>query len=135
MILRERKKQALFIITVNNIEPEENEIFFPLNKNLKHTKTHRSSELLIYQGYQGYPLYQKLCTINVVQCYWGIRENLANANTKEFIITYGKPYKPVSSDTILRCISDELVTSGINTNVYKPHSYWSASKGKTREWG
>ena len=69
MILRERKKQALFIITVNNIEPEENEIFFPLNKNLKHTKTHRSSELLIYQGYQGYPLYQKLCTINVVQCY------------------------------------------------------------------
>ena len=37
---------------------------------------------------------------NAVQCYLGMRENLVDANTKEFIITYGKPHKPASSSTI-----------------------------------
>ena len=45
-----------------------------------------------------------------------MRENLVNAKTKEFIITYGKPHKPASSDTISRWIKDELGMAGINTN-------------------
>ena len=48
-----------------------------------------------------------------------MRENLVDANTKEFIITYGKPHKPASSDTISRWIKDELGMADINTNVYK----------------
>ena len=48
-----------------------------------------------------------------------MREDLVEANTKDFIITYGKPHKPVSSDAISRWIKDELGMAGINTNVYK----------------
>ena len=63
-----------------------------------------------------------------------MRENLVNAKTKEFIITYVKPHKPASSDTISRWIKDELGMAGINTNVYEPHRSWSASS-KARDNG
>ena len=99
MILGARRKQALFTITVDNIIIEENKIVFLPNKTLKHSNIHRPLEPLIYQGY---PLNEKLCIVNAIQCYLGMRENLVDANTKEFIITYGKPHKPASSDTISR---------------------------------
>ena len=59
-----------------------------------------------------------------------MRENLVDGNTKEFIISYGKPHKPALSDMISRWIKDEVGMTGINTNVYKPHSCRSASTTK-----
>ena len=59
-------------------------------------------------------------------------EKLVDANTEGFIITYSKPYKPASSDTISRWIKNELGIAGINTNVYKPQSCRSASASKAR---
>ena len=132
MILGARRKQALFTITVDNIIIEENKIVFLPNKTLKHSNIHRPLEPLIYQGY---PSNEKLCIVNAIQCYLGMRENLVDANTKEFIITYGKPHKPASSDTISRWIKDELGMAGINTDIYKPHSCQSASSSKARDNG
>ena len=97
MILGARRKQPLFTITVDNIVTEENKIVFLPNKTLKHSNTDRPLEPLIYQGYS---LNEKLFIANAVQCYLGMRENLVGINTKEFIITYSKPHKPISSDTI-----------------------------------
>ena len=85
--------------------------------------------------YQGYPLNEKLCILNALQCYLGMPENLVDANTKEFIISYGKPHKPASSDTTSRWIKDKLGMAGINTNVYKPHSCWSATTSRARDNG
>ena len=131
MILGARRKQALFTITVDYIVTEDNEISFFQIK-LYNTNTHRPLESLIYQGY---PLNENLCIVKAVQCCLGMRENLADANTKEFIITYVKPYKPASSDTISRLIKGEPGMAGINTNVYKPHSCRSASTSKALHWG
>ena len=64
-----------------------------------------------------------------------MRENLVHANTKEFIITYDKPHKPASSDTISRWIKNGLGMAGINTNVYKLRSCRSASTSKARDNG
>ena len=37
--------------------------------NTKHSNIHRPLESLIYQGY---PLNEKLCIVNAIQCYLGI---------------------------------------------------------------
>ena len=81
----------MFTITVDNIVTEENKIVFLPNKTLKYSNTHRPFELLIYQRYS---LNKKVCIVNAVQCYLGMLGNLVDANTKEFIIRYGKPHKP-----------------------------------------
>ena len=131
MILGACRKQALFT-TVENIVTKENKIVLLPNKTLKHSNTHRPLEPLIYQGY---PLNEQLCILNAVQYYLGMRENLVDANTKEFIITYGKLHKPASSDTISRWIKDEVGMADINTNIYKPHNCRSASTSKARDNG
>lgn len=43
------------------------------------------------------------------------KKKLVNTNVMEFIITYEKPHKPVSTDTISRWIKYEFGKSGINT--------------------
>ena len=63
----------------------------------------------------------------------GVWEKLIDANVMEFIITYGKPHKPASSDTISRWIKDEFGKAGINMNVYTAHSYRAASANKARD--
>ena len=101
-VLGARRKQALFTVIVDNIVTEENEMIFLQNKTSEYTNTHKPLEPLIYQRY---PLKEKLCIVNVlctVQCYLGMRENLVSGSTKEFIITYGQPHEPASSDSISR---------------------------------
>ena len=99
MILGACRKEALFTMTVDNIITEENKIVFLRNKTLKQSNTHRPLEPLIYHRY---PLNEKLSIVNAAQCYLCMRENLVDANTKEFIITFVKPHKPASSDTVSR---------------------------------
>ena len=69
-ILGARRKQPVFTITVDDIVTEENKVVFLPNKTLKHSNTHRPLQPLIYQGY---PLNEKLCIVNAVQCYLGMR--------------------------------------------------------------
>ena len=69
MILGARRKQALFTITVDNTATEGNKIVVLLNKTLKRSNIHRPLEPFIYQGY---PLNEKLCMVNAVQCYLGM---------------------------------------------------------------
>ena len=89
-------------------------MFLP-NKTLKHTNTRRPLEPLAYHRYTAY---NKLCIVECVNSYFGVRGRLVDANVMEFIVTYGKPHKLASLDTISRWIKDELGKAGINTNVY-----------------
>ena len=51
---------------------------------------------------------------------------------KEFTISYDKPRKPASSDTVSRWMKEKL---GIRMNLYKTHSCWSAYTSKARNNG
>ena len=111
---------------------EENKILFLPNKTLKYTNTSRPLVPLIYQRYTAN---NKLCIVECVNSYLGVREKLVDAYVMEFIITYGKPLKPASSDTISRWIKDEFGKAVINMNVYTAHSCRAASTSKTRDNG
>ena len=54
---------------------------------------------------------------------------------KDFIISHGKPHKPVSSDKISRWIKDELLKALVDASVFKAHSCKSASSSKARDAG
>ena len=48
------------------------------------------------------------------------------------LLSYVKPYGPVSSDTISRWVKFVLQSSGIDVNIFKPHSTRSASTSKAK---
>ena len=60
---------------------------------------------------------------------------LVTQDIRDLIISYGKPHKAVSSETIPRWIKDEFSKAGVNTSVFKVHSCRSASSSKARDAG
>ena len=55
-----------------------------------------------------------------------------NGEVREWMITYGKPHKPVSRDSVGSRIKNELANVGVDTTVFKPHSCRSASVSKAK---
>ena len=50
-----------------------------------------------------------------------MRNTLVGEQIKSLIISFGKPYKPVSEHTILRWIKFEL-DAAVDTSVFKAHN-------------
>ena len=67
--------------------------------------------------------------------YIAYRDTILSDPPDEVIVTYGKPYHPVSKDTLARWIKDLLSLSGIDTSIFKPHSCHSASTSKASSSG
>ena len=97
IILGERKKQALFTLSTGNIIFKENKVILLANKTMKYTKPNTLLELFIYHHY---PENQKLCIVNCLKSYIGMRNGLVGEDIKDLIISFGKPHKPVSNETI-----------------------------------
>ena len=119
IILGALRKQALFILRVDNIVFKENKVILLPNKTMKHTKANRPLESLIYHHYSDNG---KLCIVKCLQSYIGIRNTLVTRDIRDLIISYRKLHKPVSSETISRWIKDELSKAGVDTSVFKAHS-------------
>ena len=130
-ILGARRKQALFIINIENIFADNKVVLLP-NKTLKHTNLNRPLEPLTYHKYEAE---EKLCIVNCLQSYLEKRNHLVNDEVRELLITYGKPHKPVSRDSLGRWIKNELTNSGVGTTVFKPHSCRSASVSNAKVSG
>ena len=91
------KKTALFTLSTDNIIFKENKVTLLPNKTMKHTKPNEPLEPLIYYHY---PENQKLCIVNCLKSYIGMRNPLVGEEIKDLIISFGKPHKPVSNETI-----------------------------------
>ena len=61
-----------------------------------------------------------------------VNNHLVNNKVRELLITYGKPHKPVSSGSVGRWIKNELTNAGVDTTVFRPHSYGLASVSKAK---
>ena len=129
IILGARRKHALSTIYVDNIVFKDDKVILLPNKTLKHSKPTRPLQPLIYNAYKENI---KLCLVNCLLSYLERRKLLVNDDVKEPVISYGKPHRPVSSDTLSKCINDELKLSGTDTNVFATHSCSLASVGKTK---
>ena len=81
------------------------------------------------------PENNKLCIINYIKSYIGMQNALVGEEIKDLIISFGKPYKPVSHETILKSIKNELIDAGVDIPVFKAHSCRSASSNKAKHIG
>ena len=70
-----------------------------------------------------------LCVYSVLEEYLRRTKTLRNNETQLFI-SFAKPHKKVTKDTIARWIKHVMGISGIDTSVFKPHSTRAASTSK-----
>ena len=95
MILGARRKQALFTIHFYRVVFKDHS-YFSAKKTLKQSKPTRLWQPYIYNVFTEN---KKLCVTNCLLSYLERQETLINHDVKEQLILYGKPHRPVGSDT------------------------------------
>ena len=132
LILSEQRKQTLLAIDIDNVEIYEDKLIILPNFSLKHTKPSRPLRAIVYHKFNGNP---KLCVAECAKLYIEIRRELVPPEIKQFLVTYGKPHKAASDDTISRWIKNTISSAGIDIDVFKVHSSRSASSSKAKQVG
>ena len=99
---------------------------------LKHTKPGRVNLPVTFHQY---PYDGLLCPVKLLSKYISYSESLSLGDADELIITFGKPYDSASKDTIARWIKDLMRISGVDIDIFKPHSCRSASTSKAHITG
>ena len=116
LILSEQRKKNLLAINIDNVKIYEDKLIILPNSSLKHTKPSRPLHATVYHKYNGNP---KLSVVECGKLYIEIRNELVPSEIKQFLVTYEKPHKAASDDTISRWNKNTIFSAGINIAVFK----------------
>lgn len=124
--------QTLHLLVTNGIRIEQNSISVPIKGNVKQcrpTFNVRSIKFHAYSGDAG------LCVCVTLQHYLARTEELREETSQHdegLLISYVKPHKPVTKDTIARWIKSMLRRSGVDTTKFTAGSVRSAAASKAK---
>ena len=119
LISSEQRKQTLLAIGID-VKIYKDQSIILLNSALKHRK------------FNGNP---ELCVAERAKLYIETRKELVPPEIKQFLVTYGKPHKAASDDTISRWIKNTISSAGIDIDVFKAHLTGSALSSKAKQVG
>ncbi|XP_076236334.1 uncharacterized protein LOC143180473 [Calliopsis andreniformis] len=113
-----QRMQTLSLINVMDINKLDNRIEIKIPASVKTSGPQRKQPTLVLPYYT---LNKKLCAASALETYLERTQQLRKDITYLFI-SYKKPFKAVSSQSLSRWIKNILEKSGINTNVFTAYS-------------
>lgn len=122
-LLSGQRRQTLHTLSIDYMQISSEKAVFSINSLLK---TSRPGKHLACIEFQAYVPDVSLCIVKHLQQYLKHTDTL-RGNVKQLLISYSKPHKAVSPDTISRWIKATLVDAGIDTSKYSAHSTRLAS--------
>ena len=130
-ILTGQRCQTLHLLNIEDMKLSDNKCIFYVNSLLKQSKPgkHIAPIELI-----AFPDNKKLCVVDTIKAYLHKTENLRNGE-KQLFISFAKPYKAISKDSLSRWIKHSLQEAGIDTGKYKAHSTRAASTSAAAQRG
>lgn len=118
-----QRAQALHKLNLEKMKLKEGSVCFGYDVLLKqHRPGNASSELKL----RAYPVDRRLCVIRYLQQYI-CRTRHIRGEAKQLFVSFQKPHKPVTKQTISRWIKTTMSLAGIDTDTYKPHSTRAAA--------
>lgn len=121
------RAQSIHLLTVHSVNKLSSEFVIEIEGLLKQSRPgYKNPEIHL----KAYPPDRRLCVFTVLKEYM-YRTRLIR-QTNKLLISYVKPHKDVSKNTISRWIKTVLHRSGIDTNIYGAHSVRSASTSKAK---
>nr|CAH7746933.1 unnamed protein product [Callosobruchus chinensis] len=74
-----------------------------------------------------FPDKSSLCAASTLLTYLEATKDIRPPSKEELFITYGKPHRVATKQTLSRWVKDTLLAAGIDTAIFKPHSTRHAS--------
>lgn len=121
------RAQTLVSMNLDYMKVKDNEILFIFPNLLKTSKQGKSFQLCLEHFID-----EKLCVMHTVLFYIKLTESTRKC--RRLLISY-VTFDSVSSSTIARWLKTVLELSGVDTSVFKPHSYRSASTSAAYDAG
>ena len=128
-LLTGQRCQTLFLMNLDHMTKTTSSYRFAIDSLVKQSKPGKAQPVLELRKFPGEP---KLCAFSAVEQYILRTESLRN-NESQLFISCINPYGKVSKDTISRWIRKVMQLSGIDTEMYKPHSTRAASTSKAKQ--
>ena len=122
--------QSLHLLDLNLMKKGK-DVRFAFDKPLKHFKQGKTAPLLIFEAF---PPDRRLCVLTVLKEYL-CRTTTYHREESKLFVSFVKPHKKVSKDTIGRWVKLGLRCAGVNETVYKAHSTRMASASKAAASG
>jgi hypothetical protein len=122
------RSQSLHLLTIENMRKVSSSVTLFYSDLLKQS---RPGVKTPFAELKTFSLDQKLCVVHTLYEYLKRTDTLRGEN-KCLFISYVKPHKPVTKNTISRWLKTVMFRAGIDCNLYKPHSVRSASVSKAK---
>ena len=121
--------QTLHLLSVKQFKKLSSEFVFHLDSSVKQSRPGADFSMFHLKAY---PPDRRLCVYTVLKEYIARTKNLRRKQDSRLLISYCKPHKPVSKDTIARWIKIVMYRAGIDIKIFKPHSVRAASASKAK---
>ena len=128
-ILSAQRGQSLHLLDIENMTLTKAKCRFKITKVVKQSKPGRHVKDIEFKAY---PPDRRLCVVTYIRRYIEVTSDLRDGHTALFI-SYNKPHKPVSKDTLRRWLTQVMRDSGIDVEVFKPHSIRSAATSAAQD--
>lgn len=117
--------QTLHLLDLDHLSKGQDYVFH-FAEPLKHSRPNKPAPVVRLRAF---PPDRRLCIITVLKEYICRTASLRGAHTK-LLLSYIKPYRPISRASISRWVKVCLVKAGIDINIFSAHSTRMASTSK-----
>lgn len=117
-----QRMQTIHKINLDDFKVFPEKLVIPIMDKLKQTKPNKHIKPLVLHPYLTEP---KLCVTSALTAY--LKVTLPRRSHPQLFLSYIKPFKPVTKDTIARWCKASLKASGIDVNKYSSHSSRAAA--------
>lgn len=124
-LLSGQRCQTIHSLQINNMILTKNKCTFFVSSLLKHSRKGSHQKPLEFIAFEDNA---KLCIIDVLQEYLRRTKPVRDSQkVNKLLLSFQKPFKPISKDTLARWIKTVLAMAGIDTEVFTAHSTRAAS--------
>lgn len=119
-----QRLQTISLIKITNVKEDEEGLKIYIPEFVKTSGPNRTQPCLIL------PFFHEnlnLCVASILKSYLCTTENLRVSNCSALFISYQKPYKAVTKQTLSRWVKIVMQEAGIDISIYKAHSTRHAS--------
>ena len=124
-LLTVQRTQTLHCLDVNHMDMSDKKCICYLSSLQKHFRPGKHQKPLELEAFDHQP---NLCVIRHLKAYVDKTSvHRGHTNRNQLLLSFQKPFKPVSKDTISRWIKNVLKDAGIDTTTFGAHSNRAAS--------
>lgn len=129
MLVSGQRIQTIQLLNIEHMNVRSSVFEFTITDKVKQTKPGRHLNNLSFKAYAPD---KRLCVYNYLKTYLEVTEPLRCPGQTQLLISFTKPHKAVSKDTISRWLKNVLSKSGIDTNRFTAYSTRAASVSAAR---